>query len=423
MSLLKRGKVWWYEFWFAGRRVRESSKASSKTLAKAAEQKRRRELEEGFNNLDDVRHERVRTIQELADEYLISYKLRHPRSAIFAEYALGHVKRLLGEQMLVDVNEEAAKKYQEARLRENAAPKSINEEVGFLLRMMDIAGDVLRVRLHKKKILKLKTGTPIGKAYGPEEKVRLIENAKEAQSPHIYPALMLALNTGIRDAEIKTLTWGQLDLQKRYLAVSRSKTEAGEGRTIPLNSALYDALAAYADWYILRFGELRPEWYVFPFGRPRPNDPTRPVTSLKTAWRNLRKKANVTGRWHDNRHTLITDLAESGASDQTIMDIAGHVSKQMLKHYSHIRMEAKRTALESIVQKQPAEPIESEQNHPPLPTVTQQIEGEYPQKSPQSGTSSNVCEGKKGRKSLKRIGSSGRIRTYNPSVNSRMLYR
>jgi len=34
------------------------------------------------------------------------------------------------------------------------------------------------------------------------------------------------------------------------------------------------------------------------------------------------------------------------------MDIAGHVSKQMLKHYSHIRMEAKRTALESIVKKQ-----------------------------------------------------------------------
>lgn len=62
-------------------------------------------------------------------------------------------------------------------------------------------------------------------------------------------------------------------------------------------------------------------------------------------------KAKVTGRWHDNRHTLITDLAESGAGDETIREIAGHVSKQMLKHYSHIRMEAKRTALESIVAK------------------------------------------------------------------------
>jgi hypothetical protein len=39
--------------------------------------------------------------------------------------------------------------------------------------------------------------------------------------------------------------------------------------------------------------------------------------------------------------TPVTDLAESGAADETIWDIAGHVSKQMLKHYSHIRMKAK----------------------------------------------------------------------------------
>jgi hypothetical protein len=46
----------------------------------------------------------------------------------------------------------------------------------------------------------------------------------------------------------------------------------------------------------------------------------------------------------------VSDLAESGAGDETIGNIAGHVSKQMLKHYSHIRMEAKRKALEAIVQ-------------------------------------------------------------------------
>ncbi len=100
-----------------------------------------------------------------------------------------------------------------------------------------------------------------------------------------------------------------------------------------------------------RFGTIKPEWYVFPFGKPRPKDPTRPMVTLKTSWNNVWKKAGVNGRWHDNRHTLITDLAESGAGDETIRDIAGHVSKQMLKHYSHIRMEAKRRALESIVAK------------------------------------------------------------------------
>ena len=75
------------------------------------------------------------------------------------------------------------------------------------------------------------------------------------------------------------------------------------------------------------------------------------MVTLKTSWNNVRKKAGVSGRWHDNRHTLITDLAESGAGDETIRAIAGQVAKQMLKHYSHIRMEAKRRALESIVAK------------------------------------------------------------------------
>lgn len=105
-----------------------------------------------------------------------------------------------------------------------------------------------------------------------------------------------------------------------------------------------------------------PEWYVFPFGKLSPSDPTRPATTLKTAWNNVRKNAKVKGRWYDNRHTLISDLAESGAGDQTNIDIAGHVSKQMLKHYSHIRMEAKRTALESIVKKSAGKDASVQQN-------------------------------------------------------------
>jgi hypothetical protein len=38
----------------------------------------------------------------------------------------------------------------------------------------------------------------------------------------------------------------------------------------------------------------------------------------------------------------ITKLAESQASEHTLMAIAGHVSRKMIEHYSHIRMEAKR---------------------------------------------------------------------------------
>ncbi len=324
--------------------------------------------------------------------------------------------------MIVDFDEAAVIKYQNHRLDEGAAPKSVNEEVGFLLRILGEQGDIIRVRLRKKKMLKLKTRKIIGKAYGEEEKARMLAQAKRARSPHIYFALTLALNAGMRDAEIKTLTWAQINLEKRFLAVGRSKTEGGEGRTIPLNSALLPALLEHAEWYKGKFGKTQPEWYVFPFGNPQPKDPTRPVTTLKTAWRNVRTNAGVTGRWHDSRHTLITELAESGAGDQTIMDIAGHVSKQMLKHYSHIRMEAKRKALESIVRKNGSQGDgEAHDDNSPVPSSAQRIEGESLQKSLHRGVSGNHRRVTEGGKPKKIIGSSGRTRTYNPSVNSRML--
>jgi hypothetical protein len=129
---------------------------------------------------------------------------------------------------------------------------------------------------------------------------------------------------------------------------------------------LLAAMVEYSKWYTQRFGTVQPEWYVFPFGKPRPKDPTRPMVTLKTSWNNVRKKAGVSGRWHDNRHTLITDLAESGAGDETIRDIAGHVSKQMLKHYSHIRMEAKRHALESILATPGSKRMETPLAGPPI---------------------------------------------------------
>ena len=88
------------------------------------------------------------------------------------------------------------------------------------------------------------------------------------------------------------------------------------------------------------------------------------VTTFNTAWDRIRRKAGVSGRWHDNRHTLITELAESGAGDETIMEIAGHVSRQMLSRYSHIRMEAKRKALAEVDRQRAADKAQREKAQP-----------------------------------------------------------
>ena len=93
---------------------------------------------------------------------------------------------------------------------------------------------------------------------------------------------------------------------------------------------------------------MQPEHYVFPFGSPLPNDPTRPSVELKTAWESIRKAAHVRCRWHDLRHTVCTKMAEAGVPESTMLAIMGHMSRAMLARYSHIRMAAKREAVEAL---------------------------------------------------------------------------
>jgi hypothetical protein len=45
---------------------------------------------------------------------------------------------------------------------------------------------------------------------------------------------------------------------------------------------------------------------------------------------------------------VITRMLECGAPEKTVMAVAGHISKQMLDHYSHIRMEAKMSVVNAI---------------------------------------------------------------------------
>jgi len=160
-------------------------------------------------------------------------------------------------------------------------------------------------------------------------------------------ALVLALNTTMRACEIKALRWHDVDLLSKTITVRKSKTSAGQ-RVIPINT---DALTALRELYS-RASVIRgsaPDHYVFPACENGRFDPATPQKSWRSAWRSLRKAAGIPGlRFHDLRHHAITELAESQASDATIMAIAGHVSRQMLEHYSHVRLEVKRRALEAL---------------------------------------------------------------------------
>ena len=74
--------------------------------------------------------------------------------------------------------------------------------------------------------------------------------------------------------------------------------------------------------YVQRFCETQSEWFHLPGGSKFPKNPIIAITTFNTGRKMARNTAGLTSRWHDNRHTLITELAESGAGDETIITIA-----------------------------------------------------------------------------------------------------
>jgi integrase len=348
MGLIKRGRFWWYRFRFEKQLIQESTKTEDKVLAKRAEANRRKELVEGLIG-GDTRAGRSQLIKEVSDRYLRNYKAHHASSGC-AEYGCKHLRRLLGSKTVGEVNVNLITDYQTTRKEEGAAGATINNEVSLLLRFLEERGDALRGELRRKRKMKLPTNEEVGKAYTIAEQDRLLKAAQESSNPYIEFALRLALNGGMRSKEIRMLTWSQIDFVKNMLTVGKSKTKASSYRAVPLNDDLLPAFLKHREWYVKRFKELKPDWYVFPYTRHRRMDPTRPIVTLQSQWVKIREAAGVKGRFHDMRHTVVSQLGESGASSTTIMASVGHVSRRMLEKYSHPNIEAQRRAFEQMVE-------------------------------------------------------------------------
>jgi integrase len=111
------------------------------------------------------------------------------------------------------------------------------------------------------------------KALSSEEESKLLAAAVNQASPNrsqtLGTFLRVALLTGMRSGEIAGLTWGQLDFARRALTAGRAKTASGTGRQIPMNSQLFETLAAHAECFTSRFGEPRPGYCLFRSANPR----------------------------------------------------------------------------------------------------------------------------------------------------------
>jgi integrase len=128
---------------------------------------------------------------------------------------------------------------------------------------------------------------------------------------------------------------------RQVRACSTSGTARTSKRKIPLNDAARDAITRMlkrAD----ELGHTEAEHYLWCVSQHQHHDPTKPAKKWDGAWQSLRDGAGLPGfRFHDLRHTVVTDLLEAGEPEHVIQAVTGQLSKKMLEHYSHQRLKAK----------------------------------------------------------------------------------
>lgn len=296
------------------------------------------------------------------------------------------LRAVFDKRRLGDLTADDIRGYQVQRLAA-VSSRTVNLEVKILRGIMRTAKLWARIADDYRRVPE--NGQGPGRALSPEDEKHLFTvAARKPEWEAAFYAATLAANTTARGGEIKGLRLEDVDLIERTLTIRRSTTKTDAGaRVVPLNERATWALARLLE-RASRIGSVEPGHYLLPAARFRHTkepsvarsgfDPASPMQTWRSAWRALTRaidcpachtlqaptekcrrkdcgadlskvKSPLAGlRFHDLRHHAITRLAEAGVADQTLMSIAGHVSREMLEHYSHIRMQARREAVAAL---------------------------------------------------------------------------
>ena len=164
------------------------------------------------------------------------------------------------------------------------------------------------------------------------------ENLQAYSAAYLSPINLVAYATGMRWGEIVNLTWDKVDLKGGFIRLKGTDTKSGEGRLIPLDvfpglremfRELHKTRGLHVPHVFLNSGQ--------------------PVLSLKGAFTAACKRAGITKfRFHDFRHTAITNMRRAGIDLLTIMQISGHKTMVCFTRYNSFReADLKAAALKS----------------------------------------------------------------------------
>ena len=162
------------------------------------------------------------------------------------------------------------------------------------------------------------------------ERTRLLKACQASDNPYLYPVVVLALSTGMRQGEIMGLTWDDVDLHQGRITLFETKN--GEIRVVPLVGKALELLTAKAKVRAEEKVRRIDANLLFP-GKVKRDKPM----DLRSPWMTALEKAKIDDfRFHDLRHSAASYLAMNGASLAEIAEVLGHKTLQMVKRYAHL---------------------------------------------------------------------------------------
>lgn len=259
-----------------------------------------------------------------------------------------------------------------ARIRAGIAPVTVNRDIGALRPLFSRAVQWKLLPEHPLKQLKPleSTADPIVRYLtdAEEDRLRAALDRREAKHreararanqwrsqrhqelmpeidatqfvDYLMPAVLLSINTGIRQGELLTLLWSDVKLgPDASLSIRGAVTKSGKGRHIPLNDEAKDVLRRWK-------AQRDDDGLVFPARNGQQ------IAEVKTAWRTLLGDAEIDNfRWHDMRHHFASHLVMNGVDLNTVRDLLGHADIKMTLRYAHLAPEHKMIAVQKLMRR------------------------------------------------------------------------
>jgi integrase len=245
-----------------------------------------------------------------------------------------------------------AVKYRDELLRAGKSPSTVNKELSIVSHLFEVANKEWSVnctnpikQIAKPKINNSRTRRLSDVEFKYLQLALKDESGGTRTNKLIKDIVVFAIETAMRQAEILSLTWADINIDKRVATLKDTKN--GTSRAVPLSTIAIGALKDESDKVVkLKRGKV--------FGTT--------ASALKQSYRRAVKRARayyeadtneddhddnvlIDLTFHDLRHEATSRLANTFALHE-LMKITGHSDSKMLARYYHPRAEdlAKRLA-------------------------------------------------------------------------------